>query len=54
MTETSFIESEERQALRKSVAAFAANYGQEYYLKRRAQQYTEELWREAASWASSG
>ena len=48
MTETSFIESEERQALRKSVAAFAANYGQEYYLKKaRAQQYTEELWRDA-------
>ena len=26
-TETSFIESDERQALRKSVAALAANYG---------------------------
>ena len=29
-SDTSFIESPERQALRKSVAALAANYGQEY------------------------
>ena len=28
MTDTSFIEGVERQALRKSVAALAANYGQ--------------------------
>jgi alkylation response protein AidB-like acyl-CoA dehydrogenase len=47
-TDTSFIESEERQALRKSVAALAANYGPEYYLQRaRAGGHTEELWREA-------
>ena len=47
-TDTSFIESEERQALRKSVAALAANYGPEYYLERaRAGGHTEELWREA-------
>ena len=46
--DTSFIESEERQALRKSVAALAANYGPEYYLQRaRAGGHTEELWREA-------
>jgi alkylation response protein AidB-like acyl-CoA dehydrogenase len=47
-TDTSFIESEERQALRKSVAALAANYGPEYYLQRaRAGGHTDELWREA-------
>ena len=28
-----FIETEERQALRKAVAAMAANYGQDYYLR---------------------
>src|ERR1700721_2565773 len=48
MSETSFIESEERQALRKSVAAWASNYGASYYLeKARAQQHTDELWSEA-------
>src|SRR4051812_15134742 len=42
-----FIETEERQALRKSVAAMAANYGQDYYLeKARAGQHTDELWQE--------
>ncbi|BBY87028.1 acyl-CoA dehydrogenase family protein [Mycolicibacterium tokaiense] len=44
----SFIESAERQALRKSVSAFAANYGQDYYLeKARAGQHTDEMWGEA-------
>lgn len=48
MTQTSFIESEERQALRKAVAALMSNYGQDYYLeKARAQQRTDELWNEA-------
>jgi alkylation response protein AidB-like acyl-CoA dehydrogenase len=48
MTDTSFIESEERQALRKSVSAWASNYGSEYYLKKaRAQEHTDELWSEA-------
>src|SRR5271157_3644458 len=48
MTENSFVESEERQALRKSVAALVANYGQEYYLeKARAGEHTDELWNEA-------
>jgi alkylation response protein AidB-like acyl-CoA dehydrogenase len=48
VTETSFIESEERQALRESVAALMANYGQEYYLeKARAREHTSELWDEA-------
>lgn len=48
MTDTSFIENEERQALRKAVAALVSNYGQEYYLeKARAQQHTDELWNEA-------
>ena len=45
---TDFVESPERQALRKSVAALAANYGPEYYLERaRAGGHTGELWREA-------
>ncbi|OBI50717.1 acyl-CoA dehydrogenase [Mycobacterium kyorinense] len=48
MTDTSFIESDERQALRQAVAAMTANYGQDYYLeKARAQQHTDELWNEA-------
>jgi alkylation response protein AidB-like acyl-CoA dehydrogenase len=48
VTDTSFIESPERQALRKSVAALAANYGQEYFLeKARNGGHTDELWREA-------
>jgi alkylation response protein AidB-like acyl-CoA dehydrogenase len=48
VTESGFIESEERQALRESVAAMAASYGQDYYLeKARAGQYTGELWSEA-------
>jgi alkylation response protein AidB-like acyl-CoA dehydrogenase len=48
MTTNSFVESEERQALRKSVAALVSNYGQEYYLeKARAGQHTDELWNEA-------
>src|SRR5262249_41018411 len=48
MTDTSFIESEERQALRKSVAAWAANYGHEDYLKKaRAHEHTHQLWSEA-------
>jgi alkylation response protein AidB-like acyl-CoA dehydrogenase len=48
MTENGFIESEERQALRKAVSAMVANYGQDYYLeKARAGQHTDELWSEA-------
>jgi alkylation response protein AidB-like acyl-CoA dehydrogenase len=48
MTDTSFIENEERQALRQAVAAMAANYGQDYYLeKARAHEHTDELWNEA-------
>ena len=48
MIDTSFIESEERQALRKAVTGWASNYGSEYYLqKARAQQHTDELWSEA-------
>ena len=48
MTETSFIENEERRALRKAVAEWASNYGAEYYLeKARAHQHTNELWSEA-------
>ncbi len=48
MTDNSFIENEDRKALRKAVAALVANYGQEYYLKKaRAQQHTDELWNEA-------
>jgi alkylation response protein AidB-like acyl-CoA dehydrogenase len=45
---TSFIETEDQQALRKAVAAMAANYGQDYYLeKSRAGLHTDELWSEA-------
>ena len=45
---SSFVETEEQQALRKAVAAMAANYGQDYYLeKARAGQHTDELWSEA-------
>ncbi|BBY05463.1 acyl-CoA dehydrogenase family protein [Mycobacterium noviomagense] len=48
MTDTSFIENEERQALRKAVAALVSNYGPGYYLeKARAHQHTDELWNEA-------
>lgn len=48
MIDTSFIESPERQALRKSVAALASNYGQDYFLeKARSGGHTDELWREA-------
>jgi alkylation response protein AidB-like acyl-CoA dehydrogenase len=40
--------SPEREALRKSVAALGANYGQEYFLdKARNGGHTDELWREA-------
>lgn len=48
MTDTGFIESEERRALRKAVAAMAAEYGEAYYLeKARSGQHTTELWSEA-------
>ena len=48
MIDTSFIENEERQALRKSVSAWASNYGSDYYLaKARAHEHTDELWSEA-------
>jgi alkylation response protein AidB-like acyl-CoA dehydrogenase len=50
MSDTGFIESEERKALRKSVAAMVANYGSDYYLeKARSGQHTDELWSEAGS-----
>ncbi len=43
-----FVETEEQQALRKAVAAMAANYGQDYFLaKARAGEHTDELWEEA-------
>ena len=48
MTDTSFIENEERRALRKAVAALGANYGPDYYLeKARSGGHTDELWCEA-------
>jgi alkylation response protein AidB-like acyl-CoA dehydrogenase len=48
VNDNSFIENEDRKALRKAVAALIANYGQEYYLeKARAHQHTDELWNEA-------
>ena len=40
----SFFETEEQQALRKAVAAMAANYGQDYYLeKARAGEHTDRI-----------
>ena len=48
MTDSSFIENEDRKALRKAVAEWASNYGSEYYLKKaRAHEHTDELWNEA-------
>ena len=48
MSQSSFVETEEQQALRKAVAAMAANYGEKYYLeKARAGEHTDELWSEA-------
>jgi alkylation response protein AidB-like acyl-CoA dehydrogenase len=48
MTDTSFIENEDRRALRKSVSDWASKFGSEYYLKKaRAQEHTDELWSEA-------
>ncbi|HZQ32303.1 MAG TPA: acyl-CoA dehydrogenase, partial [Mycobacterium sp.] len=48
MTESGFIESAERRALRESVATWASNYGQDYYLeKARKGEHTDELWNEA-------
>lgn len=50
MSDNGFTENEERTALRKSVAAMVANYGQDYYLeKARAGLHTDELWSEAGS-----
>src|ERR1700689_2151040 len=48
MTDSSFIESEDRKALRKAVAGWASSYCSEYYLKKaRAHEHTDELWSEA-------
>ena len=43
-----FVESEERQALRKAVFDFGSKYGAEYFTaKARAGEKTTELWSEA-------
>ena len=48
MTDTGFIETDERRTLRSAVAAMARNYGEDYYLeKARAVEHTTELWTEA-------
>ncbi|HXO57594.1 MAG TPA: acyl-CoA dehydrogenase family protein, partial [Mycobacterium sp.] len=48
MTDSSFIENEDRKALRKAVSGWASSYGSEYYLKKaRAHEHTDELWSEA-------
>src|ERR1700754_2638946 len=48
MTDSSFIENEDRKSLRKAVSEWASSYGSEYYLKKaRAQEHTDELWNEA-------
>lgn len=55
MTDTSFIESEDRQALRKAVSEWVSSYGHEYYLKRLAPKSTPpNCGRRQASSASSG
>ena len=55
MSQSSFVETEEQQALRKAVAAMAANYGERYYLeKARAGEHTTELWSEAGKLAFIG
>ncbi|MFL0240971.1 acyl-CoA dehydrogenase family protein [Mycobacterium sp. SMC-16] len=44
----SFIETDERKALREAVVAMASKFGQDYFLeKARAGQHTDELWSEA-------
>ena len=54
MTDTGFIETDERWTLRSAVAAMACNYGEDYYLeKARAGEHTTELWTEQANSASS-
>jgi len=46
--EIAFTENPERQALRKSVAAFAAKYGEDYWLRcAREGRKTDELWADA-------
>lgn len=46
--EIPFTESPERQALRRSVAAFAENYGEDYWLRcAREGRKTDELWADA-------
>ena len=48
MTDTGFIETEERRTLRSAVAAMASSFGADYYLeKARAGEHTTELWNEA-------
>ena len=50
MTDTTnpFIESDERQALRKAVAALSAKYGADYFQKcAKEDRRTDELWKEA-------
>src|SRR5580692_1299929 len=48
MTDSSFIENEDRKSLRKAVSEWASSYGSEYYLKKaRAHEHTDELWSEA-------
>ncbi len=50
MTDTSFIESEERQVLRKAVVSWVANYGHEYYSGQvRKHEHTSELRAEQAN-----
>ncbi|MEV4259313.1 acyl-CoA dehydrogenase family protein, partial [Spirillospora sp. NPDC049652] len=44
----SFIESEERRALREAVAELGAKYGPDYYVRKaKAGEKTDELWAEA-------
>ncbi|GGO96108.1 acyl-CoA dehydrogenase family protein [Wenjunlia tyrosinilytica] len=46
--DSTFVESEERQALRQAVAALGRRYGLEYFIRTtRAGEHTHELWQEA-------
>ena len=50
-----FVETEEQQALRKAVAAMAANYGQDYYLaKARGGELTADWGEEGGNLGFSG
>ena len=50
---SSFDETEEQQALRKAVAAMAANYGEKYYLEKSGGRLAEALARYNGSYGQN-